>query len=163
MRPFDAPELDVPGSKGQSLMEAATVAHAPALAVMHAAAFPPGAQWGVDALAIQLGLPGVFGFVAMPEPAGGGFVLARVAADEAEILTLAVMPSVRRAGLGRALVTAALESAGARGAVAMLLEVGEGNAAARALYATLGFAMVGRRRRYYGDEDALILRRPAAG
>jgi ribosomal-protein-alanine N-acetyltransferase len=135
-------------------MEAATVAHAPALACIHAAAFPPGARWCVDALAIQLGLPGVFGFI----DGRGGFVLARVAADEAEILTLAVMPEARRAGLGRALVGAAVEAAAARGAVAMLLEVAEGNAAARGLYAGLGFVLVGRRRRYYGDEDALILR-----
>jgi ribosomal-protein-alanine N-acetyltransferase len=51
-----------------------------------------------------------------------------------------------------------MEAAAARGAVAMLLEVAEGNGGARALYAGLGFGAVGRRPRYYGAEDALILR-----
>jgi ribosomal-protein-alanine N-acetyltransferase len=135
-------------------MEAATAAHVPALALIHAAAFAASEAWGVDALGIQLGMPGVFGFV----DGAGGFVMARVAADEAEILTLAVMPSARRAGVGRGLMVAAMEAAAARGAVAMLLEVAEGNGGARALYAGLGFAAVGRRPRYYGAEDALILR-----
>ncbi len=105
-------------------------------------------------MALQLGLPGAFGFV----DGRGGFVLARVAADEAEVLTLAVMPEARRAGLGRALMVAAMEAAVVRGAAAMLLEVAEGNGAARGLYAALGFSVVGRRRRYYGAEDALVLR-----
>jgi ribosomal-protein-alanine N-acetyltransferase len=55
-------------------------------------------------------------------------------------------------------MVAAMEAAAARGAVAMLLEVAEGNGGARALYAGLGFGAVGRRPRYYGAEDALILR-----
>jgi ribosomal-protein-alanine N-acetyltransferase len=135
-------------------MEVATPLHAAALASIHAAAFAPGARWGADALALQLGLPGAFGFV----DGRGGFVLARVAADEAEVLTLAVMPEARRAGLGRALMVAAMEAAVVRGAAAMLLEVAEGNGAARGLYAALGFSVVGRRRRYYGAEDALVLR-----
>jgi ribosomal-protein-alanine N-acetyltransferase len=140
-------------------MDRATAAHAPAMALIHGAAFPPGSQWGADALAIQLGLPGVFGYV----DGRGGFVLARAVADEAEVLTLAVMPAVQRAGLGRALMVAAMDGAAARGARALLLEVAEGNAAARALYAGLGFALVGRRPRYYGQEDALILRSTLAG
>jgi ribosomal-protein-alanine N-acetyltransferase len=51
----------------------------------------------------------------------------------------------------------------AGGAVAMFLEVAEGNAAARALYGAAGFAEAGRRRRYYADGgDALVLRRELA-
>lgn len=136
------------------VMEPASVAHAPAMALIHAAAFPPGARWGDDALALQLGLPGAFGFI----DAQGGFVLARVAADEAEILTLAVDPAARRAGLGRSLMQAAMARAAERGALMMLLEVAEGNVAARGLYRSLAFTMVGRRARYYGAEDALVLR-----
>jgi len=137
------------------LIEPATGAHAEALAYLHARAFPPGEQWGGDAMALQLGLPGAFGWISDE----GGMVLARVAADEAEILTLAVDPGRRRLGLGRRLLEQAMRTARERGAACMLLEVGEANAAARALYAGLGFVEVGRRRRYYRDgSDALILR-----
>jgi ribosomal-protein-alanine N-acetyltransferase len=128
--------------------------HAAALALIHAEAFPPGARWIASTMAVQLGLPGVLGFVDQR----GGFVLARVAADEAEVLTLAVEPGARRLGLGRALMQAAMAAVTARGAASMALEVAERNAAARALYAGLGFVAVGRRRGYYGaGGDALIL------
>ncbi|WP_439599287.1 GNAT family N-acetyltransferase [Falsiroseomonas sp.] len=127
-----------------------------AAAALHAAAFPPGEAWGADAIALMLDLPGAFGLL---RP-GAGFVLARVAADEAEILTLAVHPAQRRAGLGGALLAEAMAGAVLRGATAMFLEVSERNAPARALYARSGFAEVGRRRRYYADgADALVLRR----
>jgi ribosomal-protein-alanine N-acetyltransferase len=133
----------------------ATIAHGPAMAAIHAAAFPPKQRWGADALALQLGLPGAFGLLAGPD----GFVLARVAADEAEILTLAVVPSARRRGLARDLLKAALARAAQSGAAAMLLEVANTNTAARALYAGLGFVQVGLRRGYYAQGmDALVLR-----
>lgn len=136
-------------------LEPATRAYATALAAIHEAAFPIGERWGPDAIGLQLGLPGAFGFVS----AQGGFILARVAADEAEILTLAVDPAVRRGGIGRALMTRAMGTAGSRGALAMFLEVADANAAARALYAACGFSEVGRRKRYYpGGVDALVLR-----
>lgn len=128
---------------------------APALAALHAVAFPPAQAWGADAIALMQGMAGSFGFWCREH----GFVLARVAADEAEILTLAVAPRARRRGLGTALMTAAMTEALARGAGAMLLEAAATNAAALALYGGLGFAPVGRRRRYYEDgADALILR-----
>jgi ribosomal-protein-alanine N-acetyltransferase len=137
-------------------MKAATVADAPALAVLHAAAFPPEEAWGPDAIRLMLEMPGAFG-LHLP---GQGFILARVAAEEAEILTFAVAPAARRGGHGGALLAAAMAGALARGAGAMFLEVSERNAAARALYAAAGFAEVGRRRRYYADgADALVLRR----
>ncbi len=137
-------------------MIAAIAADAPALAALHEAAFPPGEAWGPDAIRMMLEMPGAFG-LHLP---GQGFVLARVAADEAEILTLAVVPAARRAGHGGALLGAATAGALARGAGAMFLEVSERNAAARALYAAAGFEEAGRRRRYYSDgSDALVLRR----
>ncbi len=126
------------------------------MALIHGAAFPPGERWGADALGIQAGLPGAYGFICQM----GGFVLARVAADEAEILTLAVLPDSRRQGLGAALLTAALAEARRRGAASMVLEVATGNAPARALYVRHGFTEVGRRPAYYASgQNALILRR----
>ncbi len=86
-------------------------------------------------------------------------ILARVAADEAEILTLAVAPPSRRAGLGAALLRAAMRHAGRVGARTMFLEVAVTNGAARALYASFGFREAGLRRGYYIDgTDALVLR-----
>ena len=85
--------------------------------------------------------------------------MARVAADEAEILSLGVELAARRAGLGAALVAQAARGAQASGARAMFLEVATGNNAARALYRRLGFREAGRRKAYYAaSEDALILR-----
>ena len=137
-------------------LKQATILHAAVMAAIHAEAFPAGERWGADALGLQLGLPGAFGLLAEAE----GFVLARVAADEAEILTLAVLPSSRRRGLATALLQAAMLRAARSGAAAMLLEVAETNAAARALYAAQGFVQVGLRRGYYAaGVDALVLRR----
>lgn len=136
-------------------LQVATAAYAPALAAIHQAAFPAGERWGADAIALQLGLFGAFGFVS----GRGGFILARCVAGEAEILTLAVDPAARRMGIGRALMTQAMRTAGSGGASAMFLEVAEVNAPARALYAACGFSEVGRRARYYaGGVDALVLR-----
>ena len=127
---------------------------APALAALHALAFPSEARWGDDAIRLMLEMPGAFG-VHRPDI---GFVLARVAADEAEILTLAVVPDARRQGQGGALLAEAMAGARLRGARVMFLEVSESNDAARGLYAAAGFTEVGRRRRYYPDgSDALLL------
>ncbi len=104
---------------------------------------------------LQLGLPGSFGLL----DGRGGMILARVAGDEAEILTLAVMPDSRRQGLGAALLMAAINQAAGCGAGALFLEVAEHNEAARGLYEAAGFHPVGRRRGYYPDgTDALVLR-----
>ena len=133
----------------------ATPLHAEALALIHARAFPPGERWGADAIALQLGLPGAFGWISP----GGGMILARVAADEAEILTLAVEAAAQRRGIGGALLGCTIETAYRRGAISMFLEVAEWNRAALALYAQHGFVEVGRRRAYYaGRADALVLR-----
>jgi ribosomal-protein-alanine N-acetyltransferase len=110
----------------------------------------------------------VFGFGGLEMGKGGtrpvGFVLARLAAGEAEILTLAVARSHRRAGLGWRLMDAVLRELHAARAEALFLEVDETNAGAIALYRRLGFHQVGRRPRYYRDADnnrsgALVMRR----
>ncbi len=75
--------------------------------------------------------------------------------DELHITTLAVRPERRRLGHARTLVGAALTAF--PGGRRVHLEVRPSNAAARALYEALGFATTGLRRRYYGDEDALLM------
>lgn len=100
-------------------------------------------------------------FLVAAEPEGiVGYLIAQDAADEGEILNLAVAPARQHGGIGRALVQRALALLGGRGVQRVFLEVRESNAAARALYATLGFQEVGRRRGYYRRpiEDAIVLR-----
>jgi ribosomal-protein-alanine N-acetyltransferase len=133
----------------------ATAAYAAACAALHAAAFPAGDAWNTAVFAELLASPGVHTLI----EEGGGLVLIRRAADEAEILTLGTEPTRRRQGVARRLLTAALEWAATSGATQVFLEVAESNAAARALYGAVGFKPCGRRRSYYGDgADALILR-----
>jgi len=133
-----------------------TAAHAEAMAIMHGQVFPPGEAWSDDAFALQLAIVGVFGLI----DRRGGLLLARVTVDEAEVLTLGVLPEARRKGVASALLSEAVTIAHSRGAVGLFLEVAPGNAAARALYARAGFTEIGRRRRYYADgSDALVLRK----
>lgn len=137
-----------------------------ALAALHARCFPED-PWDRRALAGILAMPGAGGWLAVEAaaPAGPalGFLLARRAAEEAEVLSLGVEPALRRRGLGRALLDAACALLGAEGVAELFLEVALDNRAARRLYAGSGFAEVGRRAGYLkgpqGPRDALILRR----
>lgn len=134
-------------------------AEAPLLAGLHGMSFPDD-PWTASSLAALLESPGVF---ALTADSGHGFVLIRVAADEAEVLTLAVCPAARRRGVASALLKSASEEAAKRGASTLFLEVGCKNSPAIALYKRFGFTEVGRRKAYYasrkGDaEDAIVLR-----
>lgn len=86
-----------------------------------------------------------------------GFALLRIAADEAELLTLAVAPEFRRRGLARALLAQSCARARRAGARALFLEVAETNSAALALYASGGFAERGRRCGYYRAADGAAM------
>lgn len=96
-----------------------------------------------------------------------GLALCRVAADEAELLTLAVLPGHRRAGSGRCLLRVAIDWARGAGARTLFLEVGADNPAARALYESEGFVAVGGRKAYYqrgkGPAAAAVVMRLALG
>jgi len=127
-----------------------------ALAALHAACFPD--PWNAAAISALLVAPDTFAYAHED-----GFVLARAAGGEAEILTLAVAPAARGRGLGRRLLQAAIARARELGAETMFLEVGTENPAALALYAGLGFTKVGTRKGYYGGGDALVLRLPLLG
>jgi ribosomal-protein-alanine N-acetyltransferase len=85
----------------------------------------------------------------------------RFVADELQIEDLAVAPGCRGQGWGRRLLAVLLELARRRGAATAHLEVRRGNAPARGLYRSAGFAEVGRRRDYYQGprEDAVLMRR----
>lgn len=134
-----------------------TAAHLPVAAEIHRRCFAD--AWTADALRLLLCMPGSFGFI-IGEDMPAGFVLARVAAAEAEILTIAVLPEARRAGRGGQLLDAAVDDARQAGAAALFLEVASDNTAAITLYGSRQFHPVGRRANYYGENrDATVLRR----
>ena len=125
------------------------------LAAIHASAFD--APWDAAAIKALLDMPG-----AEVEAEVGGFLLWRSAADEAEIVTLAVRPEARRRGLGGRLLDRTMERARDLGVTRLFLEVAHDNTAALALYISRGFEPVGKRSEYYvrpdgARADALIL------
>ncbi len=134
------------------------------IAALHALCFEAG--WDGAAIADILAMPGAFALVAEWPQADDvlyvGFVLARAAAGEAEILSIGVAPAARGAGLGLVLLEAAIVRAIAMGAQALFLEVADDNHPAVGLYEKRGFARVGSRPGYYARSDgaasALVMR-----
>jgi ribosomal-protein-alanine N-acetyltransferase len=140
----------------------ATPEHAAELATLHAGLFDM--PWDAASLTTLLSHPGSTAFVAragQPQQIVG-FILGQLAADEAEILTIGVRKDCQRRGIGRRLIEALARATHRAEAKRLLLEVGERNAAALALYRRAGFVEIGRRRGYYEHtkgpaEDALAL------
>jgi [ribosomal protein S18]-alanine N-acetyltransferase len=142
------------------MIEAVGADAADLMAGLHARAFDR--PWSAAEIAKLMENAAVFALISRgDEPQG--FVLAWSAAGDAELLTVAVVPEARRKGVGASLVNAAGVTALVRGAASMHLEVAEDNAAARALYAKLGYAEAGRRHAYYAGEggsvDAVVMTR----
>jgi [ribosomal protein S18]-alanine N-acetyltransferase len=129
------------------------------LAAVHAAAMDTGRAWSAAEFADLLRSPGCF---AVGD--ARAIVLGRAVAGEAELLTIAVKPEHRRAGLGGALLDAFEAEAVARDASVAFLEVAADNAPAIALYLRHGYAEAGRRNGYYvapdgTRRDALLMSR----
>ena len=112
---------------------------------------------------LSMGASGAAGLVVLADREPIGLVLWRIAADEAEILTICTLPGQRRMGAGRHLLAAAIGAMLAAGVRRLFLEVAVDNAPAIGLYRAFGFTGEGRRRGYYqgpdGAVDALILGR----
>jgi len=143
----------------------AGLVHAELLAGIHAVCFAE--PWSAKSMAEVLVMAGAEGLIAVDgdslvphavPPGPAGLVLWRVASDEAEILTIAVLPPWRRHGLGTRLLAAAVAGAETVGAQTMYLEAAADNTAALALYAGHGFEQVGRRKGYYGAVDGITMR-----
>jgi [ribosomal protein S18]-alanine N-acetyltransferase len=102
-----------------------------------------------------LTMPGAFGIVARHgrQWSVSGFALLRLAADECEVLSLAVAPDRRGSGVGALLFDGAIAQASAAGAEKLFLEVAEDNDVARRLYTSRGLVPVGRRPGYYHRKD----------
>jgi len=131
---------------------------AAAIAYLHAASF--GRGWEEDEVHRLLLDRAVVAHRAMVRRTMVGFIMSRVAADEAEILSVAIAPARRGRGFSRPLLDFHLRSLAGLGARTVFLEVDEHNAPACRLYSGAAFHEVGRRRGYYqGGAAALVLRR----
>jgi ribosomal-protein-alanine N-acetyltransferase len=141
---------------------AACPADSPALAGLHRASFARG--WSEDEFERLLLQRDVVAHTAMGRRRVAGFIMSRIAADEAEILSVAVVSSRRGRGVAGRLLDHHLRVLSGRGVRAVFLEVDATNLPARRLYARRGFREVGRRETYYpaAGTNALVLRRDLA-
>lgn len=131
------------------------------LAALHEACFDE--AWTGPDFARLLAMPGSFGLLAGDGSAMLGLTVARCAAGEAEILTIGVVPAVRRNGIARTLLAEAFHLMKAAGADQAFIEVAADNEPALGLYRDIGFVEVGRRKEYYvrynaDPADALTMR-----
>lgn len=138
---------------------------ATAIASLHAASFRRGwSEQEVEGLLLDRAV------IAHRAMLGGklvGFIMSRLAADEAEILSVAVAARNQGRGIARRLLNLHLRRLAGLSARAVFLEVDEHNAPAIKLYARAGFREVARRPNYYPGADgkpanALVLRRDLA-
>jgi [ribosomal protein S18]-alanine N-acetyltransferase len=123
-------------------------------AAVHGASFEE--AWSAKTMAELLAMPGSFGFIALADGEPAGLVIVLATGPEAEILSLGVVPTLRRRGIARQLFEAAAGRLAAQGVARLYLEVAEDNLSARALYRSLGFAEHGRRPGYYRRIDGRV-------
>jgi [ribosomal protein S18]-alanine N-acetyltransferase len=142
----------------------AGLVHADLLAGIHRICFAE--PWSATSMAEVLALAGTEGLIAVDgrsltpaaaPPGPAGLILWRRIFDEAEILTVAVLPPWRRRGLGAQLLDRAMAAAAEGGALTMFLEAAADNQAALALYASREFQQVGLRKGYYGAIDGVTM------
>jgi len=147
---------------GAAAVEPASLRDAPALARIHGASFHRG--WGESEFESMLTERNTLAHRLRMGRKIVGFSVSRLAADEAEILSIAVAESHRGRGLSHNLLLTHLGHLAGRGVRTVFLEVEENNPPARRLYERAGFAVVGRRERYYRQDggeplNALLMRR----
>jgi [ribosomal protein S18]-alanine N-acetyltransferase len=148
-------------ARGAPMLSQASARDAAALAGLHAASFHRG--WSEEEFERLLIDRDVLTHRAMMGRALAGFIMSRMVADEAEILSVAVAPRRRNRGVARRLLDLHLRRLAGLGVRTIFLEVNEGNVPARALYRRAGFREAGRRKGYYPDASgtpaaALVLR-----
>ena len=129
------------------------MSHAARLSAIHAAGFAR--PWGTFEFEQLLADRSILadGLFLGRSEIPSGFIVSRVVADEAEILTVAMAPEARGQGHARPLLVQHLDELARLGVRVVHLEVEEGNAPALALYRRLGFRQVGRREGYYTKPD----------
>jgi ribosomal-protein-alanine N-acetyltransferase len=152
-------------SRAEPVLSEATQRDAAAIARLHAASFNRG--WSEDEIERLLIERNVLTHRATVDGRLIGFIMSRLAAGEAEILSVAVSASYRRKGLARRMLNLHMGRLTGIGTRVLFLEVDEDNTAARRLYRRAGFTEAGRREGYYTAADgkratALVLRRDLA-
>lgn len=141
----------------------ATTGDAEELAAIHGASFHRG--WGAHDFAAMLAERSTLAHVIRRRATApvAGFIVSRIAADEAEILTIAVSRRVRGRGFAGLLLSAHVKDLMRKGVRTLFLEVESENEPALKLYARQGFEPVGRRKGYYRLEgapaDAIMMRK----
>jgi len=145
-------------ARGEPVFSEARPSDAAAIAAVHGASFQRG--WGEDEIQLLLIESNVVAHRVMIGRTFVGFILSRLAAGEAEILSVAIAPAWRRRALARPLLDLHLRRLAGLGVRSVFLEVDEHNAPACRLYQRAGFHEVGRRQAYYqGGAAAVVLRR----
>ena len=144
-------------ARGEPALSEASARDAAAIAALHARSFQRG--WSEDEVESLLTERNVIAHRALAGKQLAGFIMSRLAADEAEILSVAVEAGYQGRGLGRRLLMLHLGRLAGYGAQTVFLEVGETNDPAGKLYLRAGFREVSRRPNYYGSATALVLRR----
>ena len=147
---------------GDAAVEPASLRDAPVLAQIHGASFHRG--WGEGEFENMLSESNTLVHRLRMGRKVIGFSVSRIAADEAEILSIAVAQGHRGRGLSNNLLLTHLGHLAGRGVRTVFLEVEENNQPARRLYERAGFAVAGRRERYYRQAsgeplNALLMRR----
>lgn len=137
-----------------------------AIAALHAGAFAH--PWSLMTIESMLADRTIHAHVAERNGTVAGFILSRLAADEAEVLSVSTAAALRGRGLGRTLVKAHCDALVLARARQVFLEVEAGNMPAISLYRRLGFVDIGRRKGYYASpdgtrRDALTMRLDLAG
>jgi ribosomal-protein-alanine N-acetyltransferase len=145
-----------------AVVEPATLRDAPALSRLHQSAFHRG--WSANEFEQMLVERNTLAHRLCIGRKVVGFIISRIAADEAEILSVAIDKSYRGRGLSRDLLRTHLGYLAGLGLAQVFLEVEENNHPARALYEKAGFGVIGRRERYYkdaggGELNALVMQR----
>ena len=144
--------------RGEPVISVARPSDAHAIAAIHAASFQRG--WGDDELHRLLLEKNVVAHRSTIGRHVVGFILSRMAAGEAEILSVAVEPAWRGRTIARPLLDLHLRRLAGLGVRSVFLEVDEHNVPACRLYRRAGFRDVGQRKGYYqGGKTALVLRR----
>ena len=116
--------------------------------------------WSEQAFESSMNTPFFYGFLFEEGGQVCAYACEMVIFEDAEILNIAVAPSFRRRGLGKELMLALENYAKNKGAERLLLEVREGNLAARGLYEKQGFLAFGVRKNYYEDgENAIVMQK----
>ena len=145
-------------AKLQVVVKQVDADEAATLSTIHQSAFSE--SWSAADFAAMFSIAGTQAFVAEVASDAAGMALTRTIAGQAEILSIATLPSRRRTGVAAKLLGKVIECSKALRAQTLFLEVAQSNVAARGLYVKAGFSESGRRKAYYANgDDAIVMSR----